>query len=228
MQTRTRSGELTKKIGVFNLQALRDDPKAMTPVQTDILYRITQAFEDPDLRHVPKLLDIDECHFPLSIPSFAQYVVQKIRTWGKWFGSMQMWTQSPEELEKPDGWAAIRSAATTFVFMADPNMDEGLYKRTFPFLTAGECAAIRNLIPKREAYVIQHELGISKTVVIDVEPEQRVVNTSHPREAALRDSLIKEYGFEEGLRRAVVQLSAIKPGDGEAEVASRLKLVNSN
>ncbi|RZI40355.1 hypothetical protein EGT07_23725 [Herbaspirillum sp. HC18] len=222
-------GALNKKIGVFNLQALRDDPKAIIPVQTDILYRITQAFEDPALRHVPKLLDLDECHYPLSIPSFAEYIVQKIRTWGKWFGSVHMWTQSPEELDKLAGWPAIRSACTTFVFMADPNMDEALYMRTFPFLTAGECAAIRELIPKREAYIIQHELGVSKTVVIDVEPEQRVVNTSHPREAALRDALIKQYGFEDGLRRAVEQLAEnmVEEGD-DSKVVSRLKVVNSD
>lgn len=222
-------GALTKKVAVFNLQALRDDPKAIIPVQTDILYRITQAFEDPGLRHLPKLLDLDECHFPLSIPSFAEYIVQKIRTWGKWFGSVHMWTQSPEELSKLAGWPAIRSACTTFVFMADPNMDEALYMTTFPFLTAGECAAIRELIPKREAYIIQHELGISKTVVIDVEPEQAVVNTSHPREAALRDSLIRQYGFEEGLRRAVEQIAGDVTDEGDADkVVSRLKAVSCN
>lgn len=219
-------GPLTQPIGVFNVQALRDDPKELTPVLTEILYRITQAFEAPDLRATPKLLDLDEGHFALSIPSFAEYVIKKVRTWGKWFGSIHIWTQSPEELSQLPHWAALRSAATTFMFMADPNMDESVYLEAFPFLSAGELAAIHNLVPKREAYIIQPELGISKVVVVDVEPEQRVLNTSHPAEAARRNALIEEFGFEEGMRLAIEQL-----GDGaglDSARASRHKLLVSH
>lgn len=202
-------GALDKRIGVFNLQSLKETPALLRPVLKDILYRITQSFEDPDRRGLPKTLDLDECHYALGLPGFAKYIEQKIRTWGKWFGTVQMWTQSVTELMAVDGWPALRSAASTFVFFSDPEMDEALYRQAFPFLTQGECEAIRNLIPQKQAYILQPELGISKVIVIDVEPTQRVVNTSHPREAALRDSLIKKHGFEEGLRRAVIELEPV-------------------
>lgn len=196
-------GELKNKVGVFNLQALKASSTLLAPVQLDILYRITQVFEDPELRHLPKLLDLDEVHHVLGIKGFADYIVAKIRTWGKWFGSIQMWTQSPEELIKTDGWEAIRGAATTFIFMADQNLDVNVYLKAFPFLTSGEIDAIKNLTAQKEAYVIQPELGVSKVIVIDVDPEQHVINTSSPKEAAERDNLISQYGFSEGMRIAV-------------------------
>lgn len=213
-------GDLTKKIGVFNLQALKDKPVLIKPVLADILYRITNSFEDEALRHMPKVLDLDECHLPLSLPGFAEKLVTFVRTWGKWFAMVQLWTQSPSELVKVDGWDALRSAATTFFFFSDPEMDARVYKNAFPFLTTGECDAIRSLTPQKEAYIIQPELGISKVVIIDVEPAQRVVNTSHPREASLRDALIKEHGFDRGLQLAIEALTPAFVRDPDEDLYS--------
>lgn len=217
-------GSLNKRIGIFNLQSLKETPLILRPVLADILYRITQAFEDPLMRDLPKTLDIDECHFALGLETFPEYLISKIRTWGKWFGTVQLWTQSPQELADLKGWQALRSAASTFIFFSDPEMDEKAYRTAFPFLQPGECEAIRALIPQRQAYILQPELGISKIVIIDVEPAQRVVNTSHPREAALRDRLIKEHGFEEGLRLAVEQLDAALARPPEDDIFTRLSV----
>lgn len=213
-------GDLTKPIGVFNLQALKDKPTLIKPVLADILYRITTSFEDENLRHVPKVLDLDECHLPLSLPGFSERLVTFVRTWGKWFAMVQLWTQSPTELVKVEGWDALRSAATTFFFFSDPEMDSRVYKNAFPFLTTGECDAIRQLTPQKEAYIIQPELGISKIVIIDVEPAQRVVNTSHPREASLRDALIKEHGFARGLMLAIDALAPALVRDPDDDLYS--------
>jgi type IV secretion system protein VirB4 len=194
------AGGLDKRVAVFNLQAVRDDENAMRPLLLELLYRITRTFEDPSRRGIPKELHVDECHHALRIKAFAEYLVAKVRTWGKWGAGVQLWTQSPEELLRSDNWAAVRSAASTFIFMADPKMDDELYRETFPFLQGGECEAIRSLVPKRQAFVVQQELGISKVVNLVVEPEQYVMNTSHPREAAIRTKLIEEHGYEEGMR----------------------------
>ena len=213
-------GKLDKKVGVFNLQALKDKPKLLKPVLADIIYRITSSFESEALRHVPKVLDIDECHLPLSLPGFPEKLVTWVRTWGKWFAMVQLWTQSPVELMKLEGWPALRSAATTFFFFSDPEMDSRVYREAFPFLTKGECDAIRSLTPQKEAYIIQPELGISKVVIIDVEPAQRVANTSHPREASLRDALIKEHGFEVGMKLAIQELTPVLIRDPEDDIIS--------
>jgi type IV secretion system protein VirB4 len=202
------AGGLDKRVAVYNLQAVRDDENAMRPLLLELFYRITRTFEDPARRGIPKELHVDECHHALRIRAFAEYLVAKVRTWGKWGAGVQLWTQSPEELLNSENWAAVRSAASTFVFMSDPKMDEPLYRETFPFLQAGECEAVRSLIPKRQAYVVQQELGISKVVNLAVEPEQYVMNTSHPREAAIRTALIEEFGYEEGMQRTLVRFRA--------------------
>lgn len=194
------AGGLDKRVAVYNLQAVRDDADAMGPLLLELFYRITRAFEDPRRRGIPKELHVDECHHALRLKVFADYLVSKVRTWGKWGAGVQMWTQSPEELLRTDNWAAVRSAASTFVFMADPKMDDDLYLETFPFLQQGECEAIRGLVPKRQAFIVQPEIGIAKVVNLTVEPEQYVMNTSHPREAAIRTALIEEHGYERGMR----------------------------
>lgn len=195
-------GDLQTMIGVFNVQALRDDKRALRPVLLEIFYRITQSFEDPKYRHLPKQLDIDEAHYTLSIDQCLDYLVSKVRTWGKFFGSINMWSQSAQEFADIKNWAAVRSAATTFWFMSDPNMDKALYKSTFG-LSDGQCEAIRNLTPKKEAFLWQPEIGVSKVVLFDVEVEQAIMNTSHPRDAAMRDKLIQLHGFERGMELAV-------------------------
>ena len=205
---RDSAGGLDKRVAVYNLQAVRDDENAMRPLLLELFYRITRTFEDPRRRGIPKELHIDECHHALRIKAFAEYLVAKVRTWGKWGAGVQMWTQSPEELLRSESWAAVRSACSTFVFMADPKMDDNLYRETFPFLQPGECEAIRSLVPKRQAFVVQQELGVSKVVNLAVEPEQYVMNTSHPREAAIRTQLIEEFGYEEGITRTLQRFRA--------------------
>lgn len=218
-------GALDKPIAVFNLAALRDNVRALRPVLNETFYRITAAFENPALRGVPKWLDIDESHYLLSIDQAAERIVQNVRTWGKHFAGVSLWSQSPEEYSATRGWSAIRSAATTFWFMADPSMTEAVYTKAFPFLTTGQLDAIKNLTPQKQAYIIQPELGVSKVVELDTEMEQYVVNTSHPREAHLRDSLVKQYGFVEGMERAVTLISEMKGADNESTIREKSALL---
>jgi type IV secretion system protein VirB4 len=195
-------GAFDKRVGVINLYEYRDRKAILRPVFLELFYRVTRLFEAPEHRSVPKQLDIDEAHHPLAIPEFRDFVVSKVRTWAKFNASITMWTQNPSELKRIDDWDAIRTAASTFIFLADSKMDEELYKDTFK-LTNGICRAIRTLVPRKEAFIVQPEAGLAKKVILRAEPEQYVINTSHPMEVARRERLIAEHGFDEGLRRAV-------------------------
>jgi type IV secretion system protein VirB4 len=198
-------GTLTTRVAAFNLQGVKDDPVALPIIQAELFFRIKRSFEDEALRTVPKHLDIDEAHVPLAIPSFAQEVETFVRTCGKWRASIAFWSQSPREYGKLESWPALRSAASTFIFLADPSMDEALYRQVF-LLTPGECEAIRRLTPKREAYIIQRDIGVSKKVILQVEPEQYVIATSQPREATIRRENFERYGFKGGLQRTIEAL----------------------
>ncbi|MCP5112316.1 MAG: Type IV secretion, partial [bacterium] len=188
--------------------AFRDDPKVLRPLLLEIFYRVTAEFEGQANRRLPKLLEIDEAHHALALPSFRDFIVRKVRTWGKFGAGITLWSQSANDYLRTPDWDAIRGAATTFMFFADPRMDAALYKEAFP-LNDGHCEAIRNLVPKRELFLVQPEVGVAKKLILTVEPEQYVVNTSDPHEAAQRDELIARHGFEEGLRLAVEQIHQV-------------------
>ena len=200
-------GAFDKKLGVFNLYNFRDIPRVLRPTLIELFFRVTRLFESEQHRFLPKMLDIDEAHHALSIPRFADWVVKKARTWAKFNSSITCWTQSPKEYLEVPGWHALRGAATTYFFMADGKMDRGLYQQAFG-LSDGYCDAIANLVPRREAFIVQPEIGVAKTVILRTEPEQSVVNTSHPQEVALRTRLMAEYGVQDGLTRTIEALAA--------------------
>jgi len=210
-------GRIDHPFAAWNLGAYRDRPQVLRPVLLDLFWRVTRAFEDPARRGVPKMLEIDEAHHALSIPVFRDYVTAKVRTWGKWQAGVTLWTQSPAEYGQVPEWSAIRSAASTFFFMADGRMDEDQYRRVFG-LRDGDIAAIRRLVPRREAYLVQPDLDIRKVVTLRVDPEQHVINTSHPREAQIRDRLIAEHGRDRGLVLAAAEIARL--GTSRVEVPS--------
>lgn len=207
-QEKDAIGSLRQKVAAFNLAGVKDDSVALPLVMSEIFYRMTCTFEDPDLRSLPKWLDVDESHALLKSPYIANYIVRSVRTWGKWKGGLGMWTQSPKEFLDLADWPALRSAASTFFFMADPHMDEDLYRTAFQ-LTQGECEAIKNLTPKREAYIVQPDLGVSKKIILEVEPEQYVISTSTPHEVDIRQRNIKQYGFEKGIEVTMQELGLV-------------------
>ncbi|WP_459903939.1 VirB4 family type IV secretion system protein [Desulfosarcina cetonica] len=198
-------GSLDKPVAAFNLAGVKDNPALLPLAMSEITYRVTRMFENPDYRSVPKFLDIDEAHALLRIGYMRDYIVRSVRTWGKWKAGIGLWSQDPLEFYRLDDWPVLRKAASTFFFMADPTADLAQYQSTFD-LAPGEVEAIRNLRPKRDAYIIQRELGVSKTIMVEVEQEQYVISTSRPEEAVIRDRLIAENGIEEGIRKTVEAL----------------------
>lgn len=185
-------GSLEKRFCVYNIMGVKDDKVALLLVMNEIVYRVLRTFEDPNNREHFKFLDIDEAHKFLSIPGMTQFLVNSIRTWGKWNAGVSLWTQSPLELQAIPDWSVLRSAVSTFWFMADGNMDRDMYRSVFA-LSEGQLDAIENLIPKQQAFIYQPEQRISKVVNLHVEPEQRVINTSVAGEAAVRNRNLKTY-----------------------------------
>lgn len=199
-------GSLDKPVVAFNLAGVKEDPVLLPLTISEITHRVQRIFENQRYRPVPKYLDIDEAHAPLKIAYFRDFVIKAIRTWGKWKAGIGLWSQDPSEFYKIPDWSAIRSAASTLFFMADPTLDADLYRNTFK-LSEGEIAAIRELRPKREAYIVQREIGISKKVIVQVEPEQHIISTSDPFEADVREKFINQYGIEEGINRTIKELN---------------------
>ena len=185
-------GSLRQRFSVYNIMGVRDEPVLLPLVMNEIVYRVIRTFESPSLRDSFKMLDIDEAHAFLKIPGMTDFLVNSIRTWGKWNAGVSLSTQSPLELESIPHWPVLRSAASTLIFMADGEMNRDVYKRVFD-LSDGHLDAIENLIPKQQAFIYQRDLRVAKVINLFVEPEQKVINTSVAGETSVRDRNLSQF-----------------------------------
>ncbi len=188
-------GALDKRVGIYNLSGLKDIPKLAALAQREIFYRTSKAFENPAIRDVVKQLGIDECQYFLQTPGATEFLLAKVRTWNKFTAGLNLWTQSPYHYSSLPDWGMLRSAATTFVFAAEPKMDRDLrnaYRETYG-LSEGQVDAISSLIPRKEMFIWQREADVSKIVCLNAEKEQYAIATSRPSEAAVVHSLLKQY-----------------------------------
>lgn len=204
--TKDSIGTDYKQVMAYNLRAIKDDQILLPLVMTEIFFRTIRLFESEKYRHVPKYFDVDEAHVMLKIDYVRNFLVRSIRTWGKYLGGMGLWSQNPLEFKNLPDWSAILSSASTLFFMADPEMDVSLYKETF-LLTDGECEAIKSLRPKREAFIIQRDLGVAKKVILDVENEQYIISTSKNTDVLARNRNFNKYGFTKGLGKTLEELN---------------------
>ena len=190
--TTDSSASKDKRLSAFNLEAIKDNQKILPIVMSELFFRANRLFEDPEIRTVPKILDIDEGHVLLQMPDAGEKIVSAARRIGKYFGGIWLWSQSPEEYRKCEGWDALRTAASALIFMPDSEMDAAEYKRTFK-LTDGECKRISTLVPKKQFYLVQRDLGISTVVNLNVDVGQFVINASQAMEKEIREKAFAKY-----------------------------------
>ena len=199
-------GSMDRKVAVYNLAGIRDDAIAKPLVMAEIAYRVLRFYESPALRACPKWLDVDECHHILSNPELTRtLLLDRVRTWGKLLAGIGMWTQSGIELGDIENWEALRSAASTLIFTADPELNRDAYRSIFN-MKEGEMETIRGMVPKREFYLIQRDLNVSKKCILSVEPEQYVLSTSSPAEQMLYFDNVARYGFATGVSKTMAAL----------------------
>ncbi len=199
-------GTIDKKVAIYNLAGINDDNTAKPLVMAEIAFRVLRFYENPEFRLFPKWLDVDECHHILSNPGLTKtLLLDRVRTWGKLQAGIGMWTQSGIELGNIENWEALRSAASTFIFTADPELNTDAYRSIFN-LKDGEMESIKGLIPKKEFYLIQRDLNVSKKCILSVEPEQYVLSTSRPVEQSIYFENVERYGFDGGVRKTMAAL----------------------
>lgn len=180
-------GDLNKRLAVYNLSGVKDNEKLAALAQTEIFYRVTKLFENPENLTKIKQLQIDECQYFLQVPGAVEFLLAKVRTWNKFNGGISLWTQSPQHYRDISDWGMLQSAATTFMFGAEPKMTLQLkqdYKTVYG-LSDGQVEAIASLKPRQEMFIWQREADVSQVVQLNVEPELYVLATSRPSEVPL-------------------------------------------
>ena len=192
---------------VFNFAALRDDDILRAIAYAEVFYRITRIFENDAERARPKWLDVDEAHIPLSDPEFAHWIVRGARTWNKFRVAPSMWSQALNEFTEIQNFEAIRGAASTLMFTANPSMPKGEYRKRLG-LSDGEIDAISSLVPRRELYIIQREKGISRKVDVRTDEWTELLLRSDPELVQARNALTAKHGLVYGIDRLLEQRRA--------------------
>lgn len=187
-----KSASIGTRLSAFNLEAIKDNEAILPIVMRELFFRANRLFENPELRKVPKILDVDEAHVLLGMPDAGEKIISAARRIGKYFGGIWLWSQNPQEYAKCEGWDALRTAASALLFMPDSEMDKEAYKSTFN-LSDGECERIAKLTPKKQFYLVQRDLGISTVVDLNVDAAQFVINASQAHEREIRDRAFKQY-----------------------------------
>jgi len=202
-----KTASINTRLSAFNLEAIKDNEKILPIVMSELFFRANRLFEDPSIRTVPKILDIDEGHVLLGMPDAGAKIISAARRIGKYFGGIWLWSQSPEEYRKCEGWDALRTAASALIFMPDSEMNEEEYKLTFK-LTDGECHRIAKLTPKKQFYLVQRDLGISTVVNLNVDSAQFVINASQSMEKEIRAKAFAKYpnDIEKALQEAAKEM----------------------
>ena len=160
-----------------------------------------QPFAPEHLLYIVQLLKdttffIDEAWTFFRNPRIKGYIVEALKTWRKQSAAMILSTQSLDELRKSDIVDVIIETCATKIFLANPDMDRGLYRNQF-HLNETEINLIASLIPKRQFLIKNHE--IAKVANLEVDPKSYWLYTNDPFDNRRRAEAFEQHGFERGL-----------------------------
>jgi type IV secretion/conjugal transfer VirB4 family ATPase len=180
----------------FDFQRMSKYPELLEPLLFYILYRANEVIANRDISSTFKAFFIDEAWVFLRNPSIRQYVTEALKTWRKHNAAMILSTQSLDELKRSELLDVIVESCATKIFLANPDMDQDLYRRQF-HLNSKEVEWISSLIPKRQFLIKTPELA--KVVNLNVDPRSYWLYTNDPYDNRKRQEAFDAHGFEKGL-----------------------------
>ena len=180
----------------FDFQRMSKYPELLEPLLFYILHRANEVIANREISSTFKAFFIDEAWVFLRNPSIRQYVTEALKTWRKHNAAMILSTQSLDELKRSELLDVIVESCATKIFLANPDMDQDLYRRQF-HLNDTEVAWIASLLPKRQFLIKTPELA--KVANLDVDPRSYWLYTNDPYDNRRRREAFEAYGFEKGL-----------------------------
>ena len=161
-----------------------------------ILHRANEVITNREISSTFKAFFIDEAWVFLRNSSIQQYVTEALKTWRKHNAAMVLSTQSLDELKRSELLAIIVESCATKIFLANPDMDQDLYRRQF-HLNDTEVEWIATLLPKRQFLIKTPELA--KVANLNVDRRSYWLYTNDPYDNQKRKEAFAAYGFEKGL-----------------------------
>ena len=180
----------------FDFQQMSRYPELLEPLLFYILHRANEVIANRDISSVFKAFFIDEAWVFLRNPSIQQYVIEALKTWRKHNAAMILSTQSLDELKRSELLDVIVESCATKIFLANPDMDQELYRRQF-HLNDTEVNLIAELIPKQQFLLKTPDLA--KVANLHVDRRSYWLYTNDPYDNQRRKEAFETYGFEKGL-----------------------------
>ena len=180
----------------FDFQQMSRYPELLEPLLFYILHRANEVIANREISATFKTFFIDEAWVFLRNPSIRQYVTEALKTWRKHNAAMILSTQSLDELKRSELLDIIVESCATKIFLANPDMDQDLYRRQF-HLNDTEVEWISTLIPKRQFLIKTPDLA--KVANLNVDRRSYWLYTNDPYDNQKRKEAFDRYGFEKGL-----------------------------
>jgi len=180
----------------FDFQQMSRCPELLEPLLFYILHRSKEVISNRDISFVFKAFFLDEAWVFLRNPSIQRYIIEALKTWRKHNAAMILSTQSLDELKRSELLDVIVESCATKIFLANPDMDQELYRRQF-HLNDTEVNLIAGLIPKQQFLLKTPELA--KVANLHVDRRSYWLYTNDPYDNQKRKEAFEAYGFEKGL-----------------------------
>jgi type IV secretion system protein TrbE len=180
----------------FDFQQMSRYPELLEPLLFYILHRANEAIGNREISSTFKAFFIDEAWVFLKNPSIRQYITEALKTWRKHNAAMILSTQSLDELKRSELLDVILESCATKLFLANPDMDQELYRKQF-HLNETEISLIAGLLPKQQFLIKTPELA--KVANLHVDRRSYWLYTNDPYDNRKRQEAFETYGFEKGL-----------------------------
>jgi type IV secretion/conjugal transfer VirB4 family ATPase len=189
----------------FDFQQMSCYPELLEPLLFYILHRANEVIANRDISSSFKAFFIDEAWVFLRNASIQRYVTEALKTWRKHNAAMILSTQSLDELKRSEILDIIVESCATKMFLANPDMDQGLYRGQF-HLNDTEVNLISSLIPKQQFLLKTPELA--KVANLHVDRRSYWLYTNDPYDNRKRREAFDKYGFEKGLEVLAMEARA--------------------
>jgi type IV secretion system protein TrbE len=180
----------------FDFQQMSRYPELLEPLLFYLLHRANDVIANREISSTFKAFFIDEAWVFLRNASIQRYITEALKTWRKHNAAMILSTQSVDELKRSELLDVIVESCATKIFLANPDMDQDLYRRQF-HLNDTEIGLIATLLPKQQFLIKTPELA--KVANLNVDRRSYWLYTNDPYDNRKRKEAFDAYGFEKGL-----------------------------
>ncbi len=181
----------------FDFEGLDKYPQVLEPLLFYVLHRANASIYSPELATTFKAFVMDEAWRFLKNETIKEYITEALKTWRKRNAALIMATQSSDDLAKSDILRIIVESCATTIFLANPGMDQAVYRDIF-HLNHTESAIVADLIPKKQALIKRPDMA--RVVNLNVDDTGYWLYTNSPFDNQRKREAIRQHGLKRGLQ----------------------------